>query len=95
MLYFFPNILVNNKNGECCGQGTQQNYQFSPYDVLFLNKIYPRGDQNVQPEEFTVKFFNDNFNQQVDIEKLKDQIKKNSKEGYLFYEGVDGTDGIN
>ena len=40
MLYFFPKILVNNAEGDCCGQGTQQNYQFSPYDVLFLNKIY-------------------------------------------------------
>ena len=89
MLYFFPKILVNNEEGKCCGQGTQQNYQFSPYDVLFLNKIYPRNDQDLQPPEFTVKFFNDNFNQQVDIEKLKDQIKKNSKEGYLFYEGLE------
>ena len=93
MLYFFPGILVNNDEGKCCGSGTQQNCQFSPYDVLFLNKIYPLNDQNLQPPEFTVKFFSDNFNQQVDIEKLKDQIKKNSKEGYLFYEGIDGTDG--
>jgi hypothetical protein len=93
MLYFFPGILVNNDEGECCGSGTQQNCQFSPFDVLFLNKIYPLNDQNVQPPEFTVKFFNDNFNQQVDIDKLKDQIKKNSQEGYLFYEGIDGTEG--
>jgi len=93
MLYFFPGILVNNDEGKCCGSGTQQNCQFSPFDVLFLNKIYPLNDQNVQPPEFTVKFFNDNFNQQVDIDKLKDQIKKNSQEGYLFYEGIDGTEG--
>lgn len=92
MLYFFPGTLVNKPGTKkCCGKGTQQNFQFSPYDVLFLNKIYPVNGQELTPEEFTVKFFSDNFNQTVDIEKLKYQIKKNSEEGYLFYEGLDGT----
>ena len=92
MLYFFPGTLVNKPGSKrCCGKGTQQNFQFSPYDVLFLNKIYPPSGQELTPEEFTVKFFTDNFNQTVDIEKLKYQIKKNSEEGYLFYEGLDGT----
>ena len=90
MLYFFPGTLVNKPGTKkCCGKGTQQNFQFSPYDVLFLNKIYPPSGQELTPEEFTVKFFSDNFNQTVDIEKLKYQIKKNSEEGYLFYEGLD------
>lgn len=90
MLYFFPGTLVNKPGTKrCCGKGTQQNFQFSPYDVLFLNKIYPPSGQELTPEEFTVKFFTDNFNQTVDIEKLKYQIKKNSEEGYLFYEGLD------
>ena len=78
MLYFFPGIIVNNDEGECCGNGTQQNFQFSPYDVLFLNKIYPTKGQNLTPEQFTVKFFNDNFNQVVDIETLKTQVQKNN-----------------
>ena len=79
MLYFFPGIIVDNDEGECCGNGTQQNFQFSPYDVLFLNKIYPTKGQNLTPEQFTVKFFNDNFNQVVDIETLKTQVKKNNE----------------
>ena len=79
MLYFFPGTLVNNDKGECCGNGTQQNLRFSPFDVLFLNKIYPTQNQNLTPEQFTVKFFNDNYNEKVDIEILKTQVKKNNE----------------
>ena len=79
MLYFFPGTLVNNDKGECCGNGTQQNLRFSPFDVLFLNKIYPTQNQNLTPEQFTVKFFNDNYNEKVNIEILKTQVQKNNE----------------
>lgn len=79
MLYFFSDLLVLDDSGNCCGKGKHQNYQFSPLDVLFLNKIYPLKGQKVTPEEFTVKYFNDNFNQLVDIEKLKIQVKLNDE----------------
>lgn len=79
MLYFFSDLLVLDDDGNCCGKGKQQNFQFSPFDVLFLNKIYPPKGQKVTPEEFTVKYFNDNFNQLVDIDKLKNQVKLNDE----------------
>ena len=79
MLYFFSSTLVNDDQGNCCGKGASQNLQFSPYDVLFLNKIYPTKGQTLTPAEFTVKFFNDNFNQKVDIETLKTQVKLNDE----------------
>jgi len=80
MLYFFPSTLVNDESGNCCGAGTQQNLRFSPYDVLFLNKIYPTKGQNLQPEDFTVKFFSDNFNEQISVDDLKNQVKKNDEQ---------------
>ena len=91
MLYFFPGTpLVNDDKGNCCGSGTQQNFQFSPFDVLFLNKIYPLKNQNLTPEQFTVKFCNDNFNQKVDIEILKKQVKLNDeRESKVKKEGGD------
>lgn len=92
MLYFFPGTLVNNDNGDCCGSGTQQNLQFSPYDVLFLNKIYPLKGQSLTPEQFTVKFFNDNFNQQVDIETLKTQVQKNNEREGELTDNKDASD---
>jgi hypothetical protein len=79
MLYFFSDTLVNDDQGNCCGKGAHQNYQFSPLDVLFLNKIYPTKGQKLTPAEFTVKFFNDTFNQKVDIETLKTQVRLNDE----------------
>lgn len=73
MLYFFPSDLVNNDQGKCCGDGTNQNLQFSPFDVLFLNKNYPTSKE-LTPDQFTVKFFNDVFNQKVDIKMLQDEL---------------------
>lgn len=73
MLYFFPATLTDDpKTGTCCGSSTQQNFRLSPYDVLFLNKTYPLS--NITPEEFTVKFFNDVFNTQIDIKDLQKQL---------------------
>jgi len=76
MLYFFPSDLVlDEKTKDCCGKGTQQNYQFSPYDVLYLNNTYPLSNATLTPEQFTVKFFNDVFNQKVDAEDLSQQLQ--------------------
>ena len=76
MLYFFPGDLVlDEKTNDCCGKGTQQNYQFSPYDVLYLNNTYPLSNATLTPEQFTVKFFNDVFNQKVDAEDLSQQLQ--------------------
>ena len=75
MLYFFPGNLVMDPNtNKCCGTGTNQNLMFSPYDVLYLNYNYPLKNSSLTSEQFTVKFFNDVFNQQVDIDDLKKQL---------------------
>lgn len=75
MLYFFPGDLVlDPETNQCCGEGTNQNLMFSPYDVLYLNYNYPLKKAKMTSEQFTVKFFNDVFNQQVDIEDLKKQL---------------------
>ena len=80
MLYFFPGDLVlDEKTNDCCGKGTQQNYQFSPYDVLYLNNTYPHNNATLTPEQFTVKFFNDVFNQKVDAEDLTQQLQADEK----------------
>jgi hypothetical protein len=83
MLYFFPGDLVlDEKTKDCCGKGTQQNYQFSPYDVLYLNNTYPLQNTSLTPEQFTVKFFNDVFNQKVDASDLSQQLEATEeKEG--------------
>jgi hypothetical protein len=81
MLYFFPGDLVlDPETGKCCGEGTNQNLMFSPYDVLYLNYNYPHKKTTMTAEQFTVKFFNDVFNQQVDIEDLKKQIQSTKDE---------------
>lgn len=75
MLYFFPGSLVLDPNTQqCCGTGTNQNLMFSPYDVLYLNYNYPLKNSSLTSEQFTVKYFNDIFNQQVDIDDLKKQL---------------------
>jgi hypothetical protein len=75
MLYFFPgNLVLDPNTNQCCGTGTNQNQMFSPYDVLYLNYNYPLKNSSLTSEQFTVKFFNDVFNQQVDIDDLKKQL---------------------
>lgn len=75
MLYFFPgNVVLDPNTNQCCGTGTNQNQMFSPYDVLYLNYNYPSNNSPLTSEQFTVKYFNDVFNQQVDIEDLKKQL---------------------
>ena len=75
MLYFFPgNVVLDPNTQQCCGSGTNQNLMFSPYDVLYLNYNYPLKNSPLTSEQFTVKYFNDVFNQQVDIDDLKKQL---------------------
>lgn len=81
MLYFFPGSLVLDPNTQqCCGTGTNQNLMFSPYDVLYLNYNYPLKNSDLTSEQFTVKYFNDIFNQQVDIDDLKKQLDSTRSE---------------
>ena len=76
MLYFFPgNLVIDPETQKCCGTGTNQNLMFSPYDVLYLNYNYPLKKSSLTSEQFTVKYFNDVFNQQIDVEDLKKQLK--------------------
>jgi len=83
MLYFFPGSLVLDPNTQqCCGTGTNQNLMFSPYDVLYLNYNYPLKNSDLTSEQFTVKYFNDIFNQQIDIDDLKKQLDSTRAEGY-------------
>lgn len=81
MLYFFPgNLVLDPNTNQCCGTGTNQNLMFSPYDVLYLNYNYPLKNSSLTSEQFTVKYFNDVFNQQVDIDDLKKQLDSTRKE---------------
>ena len=57
------------------GQGTAQNLRFSPWDVLYLNNIYPPETQSLSNEQVTVKFFNDNYGEQITSEELSRQLK--------------------
>jgi hypothetical protein len=52
------------------GNVPNQNLALSPRDVLHLNTIYKITDQKLTPPQFTVKFFNDVYNQQIDIDTL-------------------------
>ena len=63
MLYFFPGSLTTNN------QGTHQNLRLSPYDVEYLNSMYPIkntqkcGVVNCEnPSEFYSKVYNENIN---------------------------------
>ena len=57
------------------GQGTAQNLRFSPWDVLYLNNIYPPETQSLSNEQVTVKFFNDNYGEQITSEELTRQLQ--------------------
>lgn len=57
------------------GKGTSQNLRFSPFDVLYLNKIYMPEDQLDTAETFTVNFFQDFFSEQIKPEELTRQLK--------------------
>jgi hypothetical protein len=57
------------------GKGTAQNLRFSPWDVLYLNNIYPPETQSLSNEQVTVKFFNDNFGEQITSEELTRQLQ--------------------
>jgi len=57
------------------GQGTAQNLRFSPWDVLYLNNIYTPETQSLSNEQVTVKFFNDNFGEQITSEELTKQLQ--------------------
>ena len=67
------------------GNGTAQNLRFSPYDILYLNNIYPSETQTMTSEQITVKFFNDIYGEQINPDELSRQLKltaereKNSK----------------
>lgn len=62
MLYFFPGSLtLNNK-------GTHQNLRLSPYDVEYLNSMYPNNSKQMcgivdceSPDEFYKKVYNENI----------------------------------
>ena len=57
------------------GKGTSQNLRFSPFDVLYLNKIYIPESQEETSENFTVNYFQDIFSEQIKPEELTRQLK--------------------
>jgi hypothetical protein len=56
------------------GNGTAQNLRFSPFDVLYLNNTYPSETSSLSPEQLTVKFYNDNYGEQIDAGMLTNQL---------------------
>lgn len=82
------------------GNGTAQNLRFSPYDVLYLNNIYPSETQTMTSEQIAVKFFNDNYGEQINPDELSRQLKltaereKTGKSGsaaHALKEGLEET----
>lgn len=57
------------------GNVVNQNLSLSPHDVLHLNTVYKLFNQKLTPPQFTVKFFNDVYNQQIDIDVLLKPVK--------------------
>ena len=57
------------------GKGTTQNLRFSPWDVLYLNKIYQPSDQIDTAQEFTVKWYSENYGETITESELTRQIK--------------------
>lgn len=82
MLYFFPGSLTINN------QGTHQNLRLSPYDVEYLNSIYPNNNSQKcgiiscqSPDEFYSKVYNENIKNsqpQVNPSSFETQIVTNS-----------------
>ena len=56
------------------GNGTAQNLRFSPFDVLYLNNTYPSETSSLSSEQLTVKYFNDQFGEQIDAGMLTNQL---------------------
>ena len=56
------------------GNGTAQNLRFSPFDVLYLNNTYPSETSSLSSEQLTVKYFNDQFGEQIDAGMLTKQL---------------------
>jgi hypothetical protein len=71
------------------GQGTAQNLRFSPWDILYLNNTYPSETQSLSSEQLTVKFFNDNYNEQITSDELSNQLKLTKKREANMEEYVD------
>lgn len=65
MLYFFPASLTTN------GKGTHQNLELSPYDVEYINSVYPNSPETPQ------KFYKDVYGK--DIGSLKAFNRQNFK----------------
>jgi hypothetical protein len=57
------------------GKGTTQNLRFSPWDVLYLNNIYSSDSVEMTSEQVTVKFFNDNYGEQITSDDLTKQLQ--------------------
>lgn len=55
------------------GKGTQQNFRFSKFDVLYLNNTYPT---KLTPEEMTVNYFRDEFSETISSSDLTEQLQK-------------------
>lgn len=71
-------LTACNKDLDDCprpGNGTAQNLRFSPFDILYLNNTYPSDSSSLSPEQLTVKFYNDNYGEQVNIDSLSNQLK--------------------
>jgi len=78
------------------GKGTTQNLRFSPWDVLYINNIY-RPESSMTPEQLTVKFFNDNYGEQITSDDLTKQLeltkeRETKSEEYEYEEDEDYVD---
>jgi hypothetical protein len=85
----FDIIACNTELDKCemPGKGTTQNLRFSPWDVLYLNNVYP-SETSMTSEQITVKFFNDNYGEQITSDDLTKQLQL-SKEREAKSEGYE------
>lgn len=67
MLYFFPASLTKNN------QGTHENLRLSPYDVQYINSVYPNSPESPQ------KFYQDIYNEHIEPSVAFDRVLKNDK----------------
>lgn len=74
------------------GNGTAQNLRFSPWDVLYLNNIYTPETQSLSNEQVTVKFFNDNYGEQITSEDLTKQLQMTKEREKPAEEEYDGEE---
>ena len=71
MLYFFPASLTTDK------KGTHQNLMLSPYDVLYVNSVYPNSPKT--PQEFYKEVYGEEIGSIAAFDRNENKFKGGNK----------------